>query len=179
MAIEVGEFNRGRWAVATTHPSKEHIALEHLARQGFETYSPRIRGRVRHGRRYVDKLRPLFPGYIFVDVPLRRAEWRPILSTYGIKTIIRFGGEPAMLDDEFIETLKSRESDGAITSPAAPYRVGQHVRMTGGAFDGVVATILSVNSSERLVVLMDLLKRGVRTSVSTRNVLPTADALAP
>jgi len=179
MAIEVIEIDRGRWAVAATHPSKEHLALKHLARQGFETYCPRIRRRVCHGRRYVDKLRPLFPGYVFVEVPLRRAEWRPILSTYGIKTIIRFGGEPAMLDDKFIETLKSRESEGAITCPAAPYQVGQQVRMTGGAFDGVVATILSVNSSERLVVLMDLLKRGVRTSVSTKSVLPSAGGLAP
>jgi transcriptional antiterminator RfaH len=179
MAVEAIELHHRRWAVATTHPSKEHIALEHLTRQGFETYCPRIRRRVRHGRCYVDKLRPLFPGYVFVEVPLRLAEWRPILSTYGIKTIIRFGGEPAMLNDEFIETLKSRESDGVITGPTAPYRVGQQVRMTGGAFDGVVATILSVNSSERLVVLMDLLKRGVHTSVNIRNVLPTAGALAP
>ncbi|MCH8240627.1 MAG: transcriptional activator RfaH [Proteobacteria bacterium] len=179
MAIEVIEFHRGRWAVAMTHLGKEHIALEHLARQGFETYCPRIAKRVRHGRRYVDKLHPLFPGYLFVEVPLHRAQWRPILSTYGIKTIIRFGGEPAMLGDEFIEALKSRESDGAITCPAAPYRVGQQIRMTGGAFDGVVATILSVNSSARLVVLMDLLKRGVRTSVSTKNVLPAVGDLAP
>ena len=84
-----------------------------------------------------------------------------------------------MLDDKFIETLKSRESEGAITCPAALYQVGQQVRMTGGPVDGVVATILSVNSSERLVVLMDLLKRGVRTSVSAKSVLPTVDVPAP
>jgi len=179
MAVDVIEFHRGRWAVAATHPSKENLALEHLARQGFETYCPRIRRRVHQGRRYMDKLRPLFPGYVFVEVPLRRAEWRPILSTYGIKTIIRFGDEPAMLDDEFIEALKNRESNGAIARPAAHYQTGQQVRMTGGAFDGVVATILSVNSNERLVVLLDLLKRGVRTSVSTENILPTVDGLAP
>jgi len=178
MAVEVIEFHRGGWAVAATHPCKEHIALEHLARQGFETYCPKIRGLARHGRRYVDKLRPLFPGYLFVEVPRRRTAWRPILSTYGIKTIIRFGDAPAMLDDEFIETLKSSESDGAITCPAAPYQVGQMVRMTGGAFDGVVATILSVNSNARLVVLMNLLKCSVRASVSTRNVLPAAEAPA-
>lgn len=173
MADEIGEFRPGKWVVAATQPRKERFAQEHLERQGFEPYCPLIHRRIRHARRYRDELRPLFPGYVFVRVALNRAEWRPICSTYGVRKLIRFGEEPALLEDQFIEALKAREKDGAIAPPAAMFKVGEKVKLTGGAFEGLVATILEVGTNERLLVLMDMLQRGVRTTISTANVLPT------
>ena len=79
----------GGWAVVNTQPHRETIALENLERQDFRAYCPVIRKRVRHARRSLDLLRPLFPGYLFAQVTLDR--WRPILSTYGVRSLVRCG----------------------------------------------------------------------------------------
>ncbi len=160
----------GAWVVANTQPHREHVAVENLERQEFLAYCPLIRKRVRHARRSRDELRPLFPGYLFVRVDRDLQRWRPILSTFGVRTLVRCGDRPGFLDDRFIHSLKAREMDGAIVKPESPYRVGQQVRITGGAFDGLVAQIVEMDEKHRLVVLMDLLNRPVKVRIEERGV---------
>jgi transcriptional antiterminator RfaH len=177
---ERGNLHRPRahdWAVVNTHPHREPIAREHLGRQGFEVYCPMMRRRRTHARRVENVLRPLFPGYVFVHLEPEQTGWRPILSTVGVRALVRFGDRLALLDEPFIRSLREREVDGVIVRrpclrPTSPYRVGQQVRLDGGAFDGVVATILSLDEKDRLVVLMDFLQRGVQARVTADQVIP-------
>ena len=172
------------WAAVNTHPHKEQQALEHLERQNFECYCPRIRKQVRHARRFREVVRPLFTGYIFVRVAAQRAHWRPIMSTIGVRSLVRFGDSPALMDERFIESLRACEEDGIVVSagrltrPSAPYKPGDTVRVSDGAFDGAVATILSVPGKDRLVILMDLLEQGVRAQISQDNVTPVSRSRA-
>jgi len=158
------------WAVVNTQPHKEGVAVDNLVRQGFSAYCPLVRKRVRHARKTHDVLRPLFPGYLFVEVPKDRRAWRPIVSTYGVRALLRHGDEPCRLDPRFIAALQAREIDGIIVAPASPYEVGQQVRITDGPFEGLVATITDMNEKDRLVVLMDLLNRPVRVRLYGRQV---------
>ncbi|MGI9404150.1 MAG: transcription termination/antitermination NusG family protein, partial [Hyphomicrobium sp.] len=130
------------WAVVNTHPHREHIAVENLQRQEFWAYCPMVRRQRRHSRRVTDVLRPLFPGYLFAQVNPDTQRWRPMLSTLGVRAVVRCGDRLSLIEDAFIQSLKDREADGVIARPASPYRVGQEVRMAGGAFDGLVATII-------------------------------------
>jgi transcriptional antiterminator RfaH len=155
----------GTWAVVNTQPHRERLAVTNLSRQNFDVYCPMILKRVRHARRAQDVLRPLFLGYVFVAVDPDLQRWRPILSTFGVRTLIRTGERPSLLSDAFIQGIKAREIDGAIVRPDAPYRLGQQVRLSGGAFDGLVATIIAMDEKDRLVVLMDLLNRPVKVRV--------------
>lgn len=158
------------WVAVNTHPHRELTAVENLVRQGFDTYCPMVRRRVRHARRTQDVLRPLFPTYLFVEVNLDVRQWRPILSTIGVRTLVRCGDELSFLDDGFIEALKSREVDGAIVRPENAYAIGQEVRIAGGPFDGLIARIVEMAERDRLVVLMDLLNQSVRVKVKAEGV---------
>lgn len=160
------------WAVVNTHSHKEQVALEHLRRQSFEVYCPRVRKRISHARRFLDVERPLFPGYVFVRVTAGGDQWRPILSTAGVRTLVRFGNQLGLLDDAFIASLRARERDGVVVAPESPYQPGQRVRLAGGPFDGVTATIISSAEKDRLVVLMDLARNSVRATVSQNRVIP-------
>lgn len=161
-----------RWIVATTHPHSEAIAREHLDRQGFAVYCPMLRKRRSHARRVDTVLRPMFPGYIFVNLTGSTPTWRPIQSTTGIRSIVRFGDEPATLDSTFIAALQSREEDGAIIRPPTPFVVGQQVQIEGGPLDGLLARILTLNDRERITVLLDVMNRGVKTVVDSRQLTP-------
>ena len=158
------------WIVINTHPHREHTALENLGRQAFEAYCPMIRRQRSHARRVETVLRPLFPNYLFVKANRELARWRPILSTFGVRTIVRAGDELSFIDDGFISSLKAREVNGAIVRPASPYRLGQQVQMTGGPFDGIVATIIEMDEKERLVVLLQLMNRPVRVKVKSEDI---------
>ena len=112
----------------------------------------------------------MFPGYIFVRIDRDLRRWRPILSTLGVRTLVKCGDYPSLLEDGFIHSLKAREADGAIVRPANPYQVGHRVRVAAGPFDGLVATIIEMDAKDRLIVLMDLLNRPVRVKLAAQQV---------
>jgi len=160
------------WAVVSTHPHKERFALENLERQDFRPYCPLIRRRRSHARRVSDVLRPLFPGYLFVRIDAESERWRPILSTLGVRGLVRCGDRLSLLEDSFVRGLRAREIEGVIERPARPYSVGQEVRLAGGAFDGLVATIIEMRERDRLTVLTQMLNQAVKVKVDERHISP-------
>ena len=158
------------WVAINTQPHREHIAIEHLQRQEFKVYCPLFMKRIRHARRAFDAKRPLFPGYLFVEVLKDRSAWRPILSTIGVRTLVRCGDQLSYVDNGFIESLRARELDGVIARPDRAFNIGQQVRMAGGPFDGLVATIIEMDDRERLTVLMAMLNGQVKVKVGAENI---------
>jgi transcriptional antiterminator RfaH len=56
--------------------------------------------------------------------------------------------------------------------PANAYRIGQQVHVSTGSFDKIVATIIEMGENDRLVVLMNLMNRGVRVKLTGEAVSP-------
>lgn len=165
----------GCWVVVNTHPHKERFALDNLARQAFSAYCPMLRTRIRHARVTRQALRPMFPGYVFAAVNTDVQRWKPLLSTFGVRSVVRNGDRLSFLPPGFVEALKAREVDGAIARPSTPLQVGQTVRLTREPFDGLVATIAAMDDRQRVVVLLDMLNRPVRVSV---DISVVSDVLA-
>ncbi|MGE3919103.1 MAG: transcription termination/antitermination protein NusG [Hyphomicrobiaceae bacterium] len=158
------------WVVVNTHPHKERFAIENLHRQRFESYCPMLRARVRHARRTQDVLRPMFPGYLFTAVTSDIGRWRSMLSTFGVRSVVRNGDRLSYLPNGFVEALQAREVGGAIVRPASPFSVGQTVKVVQGAFDGIVATIVDMDERDRVVLLMELLQRPVKVTLDSTYV---------
>jgi len=162
------------WVAVGTHHFKEAQAVQNLERQGFQAYCPMIRKKVRHARRLREVLRPLFPGYVFVSLDAEHDQWRPILSTIGVRTLIRFGDRLGILPRSFVESLRSLEDEGAIPLPCAKdsYASGERVRLREGPFEGVIATVLRCDDNGRLTLLMDMLSRSVSVKAGLEQVVP-------
>jgi transcriptional antiterminator RfaH len=160
------------WAVVNTQPHKERVALANLERQGYRAYCPLIRRSRSHARRVEQVLRPLFPSYLFARVDTGAQRWRPMLSTLGVRSLVRCGDRLSLIDDSFVQSLKAREEDGVIARPQSPYRLGQQVRVAGGPFDGLVATIIGLHERERLTVLLGLLSRAVKVQIDEQQISP-------
>ena len=161
----------GEWAAAATHPHREALASENLARQGFKSYCPVIIRRVRHARRAYDTAKPLFPGYLFIELKNWRTQLRPLLSTLGIRTVVMSGGRPATLPAGFVENLKAREIDGKIARPDRAFQVGQTVMIHNGPFDGLIGQIVELRENDRVLLLLDVLKRATRVSVDAKQLV--------
>lgn len=164
----------GDWVAASTHQHKETVAIANLERQGFRAYCPMVRRKVRHARRLQEVLRPLFPGYVFVRIEPEHDQWRPILSTIGVRTLVHFGDRLGVVPESFVEGLRAREEDGAVPMPRyrESYASGEKLRFRDGPFEGLIATVLECEENDRLLVLIDLLRQSVRARVPIDNVVP-------
>ena len=142
--------------------------MENLVRQDYEAYCPMIVRRIKHARRAYDAKRPLFPGYVFVERPGECHLWRPLLGTFGVRSVVCNGETPSLLPAGFVESLKAREFDGAIQKPVSPFKTGQSVTINGGPFDGLVGQILEIRESDRVLLLLSLLNQQTRVHIETK-----------
>ena len=146
-----------RWYAVQTQPRREALAAEHLQRQGFAPFVPHLRRAVAWRGGTQLRREALFPGYVFAQVDLGAQRWRSINGTIGVARLVSQGERPVALPEGFVETLQ-RAGDGTGTVVIEErLEPGERVRITGGAFDGMVGELASLGPSERAVVLLQLL----------------------
>ena len=161
-----------QWYAVYTRPQEETKALQHLLRQGYSAYLPRYRTRISHARRHQTVLRPLFPRYLFAGIDRASMRWRPILSTIGVADVVRAGAEPAPVPSEVVAALREREDAGGFdrVDPRQSLRLGEFVRVTAGALQDMVGRLVELPDQDRVVVLLELLGRAVRTQLRVEAV---------
>ena len=156
-----------RWYVAYTQLGAETLAEGQLIQQGFETYLPRCIRTIRHARRVRDVVVPLFPRYLFIEIDMQVQRWRSVNGTRGVSYLVAMGDRPAAVPQGIVEEIKSREtSDKLIEVPQKlPYETGETVEVTTGALTDQVGKFLRMDARQRVVVLLELLGRGLEVSV--------------
>ena len=148
-----------RWFAVNTRPSSEERALINLERQGWYSFCPRFSRTTKSGRRMTTHLRPLFPGYVFVNMNTSRSRWRSIDGTFGVRTIVKVGDLPAPLPVGVLEALIAMTDEAGKVSFASSLNPGQDVRFQSGPFAGLIGTLEHLDASGRVTVLLDLLGR--------------------
>ena len=164
-------MSNARWYVVQTQPHAEARAQEHLRRQGFTTYLPRLIKSRRHARKTEQVSRPLFPRYMFVLIDSTQQGWHTIRSTFGVSSLV--GGEngPMAVREGVIEALQQREgADGHFRMDAPQFLRGAAVRVLDGVFASCVGLFESMSDKDRVAVLLDLLGRRVRVVLEAESV---------
>jgi transcriptional antiterminator RfaH len=119
-----------RWYVVQTQPHAESKAQEHLRRQGFTTYLPKLIKSRCHARKTEKVSRPLFPRYMFVLIDSTHQGWHAIRSTIGVTALIGGEGGPMPLRSGIIEALRDQEcADGFYRDKAVTFAPGATVRV--------------------------------------------------
>ena len=162
------------WIVITTHANAEDLAIANLERQGFECYCPKVVKKIRHARKERLVKRPFFPGYLFVNMSSGFAGLRTISFSRGVRSIVSFSERPSAVPDGLVDSLKACEKKGELRGPSAKerFKKGQKIRLNGTPFHDFVGHILKVDERERVWILLDLLRGGVRACVPGDAVMP-------
>jgi transcriptional antiterminator RfaH len=147
-----------QWYVIQSHANKEESLKRQLELKGITCFHPTLRVKPVNPRSR--KIRPLFPGYLFVSLDLDQTnvsdlQWMP--NTAGL---VCFGGEPARVPDNLIEVLKRKITiiDAEAHSSSQGLQPGDAVIIQGGpleGFEGIFQTHLS--GHERVQILLKLL----------------------
>ena len=156
------------WSVIRCHPNSEKIAIRNLVNQEFDYYQPLLLERkIRKQKAQLVEV-PLFPCYLFVKIVDR---WMSLQSTYGVAKIIQSGPMPAMVRDEVIDDLRSREHNGYIQLPKPDeFKVGDKVRIGAGIFEGREALVDRMPPKERQKILLMLLGSQIKVLVAAEDL---------
>jgi transcription antitermination factor NusG len=146
------------WYAVRSKPRKEDAVWRQIVSQGFETYYPRIRVNPVNPRSR--KIKPYFPGYLFVNADLEQAgvstfQWMP--HSIGL---VSFGGEPAVVPDNLILAIHKRvdEINAAGGELFEGLQSGEVIWIKEGPFRGYEAIFdARLPGSERVRVLIEFL----------------------
>jgi len=161
------------WYLIYTKPRQEALAQENLQRQGYGVYLPKVRLMRRRRGKQEAVVEPLFPRYLFIHLDTQTDNWAPIRSTFGVASLVRFGSEPAQVPDELVAQLKSQEGQEGLHEWAEPkLKVGDRVRVAEGPLKGVEGILLAKSGQERVMLLLEMLGKEVRTHLTTGQIEP-------
>lgn len=163
------------WYVVNTQPNSEEKARLNLARQGFRPYLPRYKKFITHARRRELVKRPLFPGYLFVDMDVELCAWRKINSTFGVYGLITQDNRPAAIPNAVVEEIQAHENDeGVIQLPAPRFQPGEPLRIEAGPFVDQSGLFDCFDDNDRVTVLLALMGRQVKIHVPQDHVTAIA-----
>jgi transcription antitermination factor NusG len=147
-----------QWYALRSKPRKEDTVWTQLNIRGIENYYPRLRVHPVNPRSR--KVKPYFPGYIFIrvdleDVGLSFFRWMP--HTLGL---VAFGGEPAQVPENLIHAIRKRinEINEAGGEQLDGLKTGDKIRIQAGPFSGFEGIFdIRLPGKERVRVLLNLL----------------------
>lgn len=151
--------NEIHWYAISSKPHKEQIIFSQLQEKGFEVFYPRLRVKPVNPRS--SKIRPYFPGYLFVRADLDTCgrnlfEWLP-----GAHGLVSFGDEPSIVPSELIAVLRGQLGpNGIFEAPSPSFQPGDKVKIHRGIFTGYEAIFdKTLRGGDRVQVLLTLLRQ--------------------
>lgn len=156
------------WYVLHSKPNKESLLGEQLSLRKIETFLPQIRVHPVNPR--ARKIKPYFPGYVFVrlsldEVGLSVLQWLP-----GAIGFVSYGGQPSTIPDGLIHAIRKRvdEINASGGELFNDLKQGDLVEIRSGPFagyEGIFDTRLT--GDERVRVLLKLLQgRSTKLDIS-------------
>jgi transcriptional antiterminator RfaH len=153
-------LNEQAWYLAYTKPRLENMAKDNLSQQGFEVFLPLFKKFKKTETGLVSVFEPMFPRYLFFRPSHEGQSIATVRSTKGVSHLVRFGFEPAVLQDSMVQAIVSLEQtrNQISVQEASPYKVDQAVKLKHNAFHNVQGLVHSVGS-KRIAVLLEILGR--------------------
>lgn len=156
------------WYAVYTFPRHEKAVSEQMRFKGVEFYLPLFE-KLSKWKDRVSKIHlPLFPGYVFVRIPLNQRG--RVLSLPGVIRIVSFNGRPAPLPETDIETLRAYLAYHK-AEPHPYLCAGKRVRVSRGALDGLEGVVVRRKGQTRFVVSIDSIHRSVALEVDAADLL--------
>ena len=141
-----------KWYALYTRSRMEKKARLGLEQRGIECYLPLKRVRRQWGKQSRTTYQPLISCYIFVRVSQK--ERYDVLMADGVSWYIRIDGQPAVIPDCQMDSLKlfmeKQNSDIEVTSERI--NKGDLVRVTGGPLKDACAEVVEIRGKYRLLI---------------------------
>jgi transcription antitermination factor NusG len=161
-----------RWYAVRTRSRHEKLVARQLESQGIQSFLPVVTKISNWSDRRKAVELPLFSGYAFVRLDHASSDRVRVLQTQGVVSFVGVQGAGIPIPDQEIENINTLLAS-KVSYQERPYlQIGQRVRVTGGALDGVEGILAAENSDRSLVISVGLIQRSLSVRVAGYNVQP-------
>ncbi|NJN54349.1 MAG: hypothetical protein HC804_06055 [Anaerolineae bacterium] len=148
------------WYALRVKPHKERAVYELLQAQQGTLFFPTIQVKPVNPR--AAKVRPYFPGYLFIQTDLAEVGTHAYSWLPGTRGLVTFGDIPAVVPDNLIVELRQQirqiEANGGLMH--GRYQKGERVRIVSGPFAGYDALFdAHLPGADRVRVLLAFLSQ--------------------
>jgi transcription antitermination factor NusG len=161
----IEQFNIPRWYAVHTRAKHEKKVAAELQQRGMKAFLPAAR----EVRRWSDRRQvieaPLFPCYVFVHTDLLFTPRMAVLQTAGVLRFVGFNHGPVPIPDAQIEAVQAVLAKHLPVSSCGFIKVGEKVRIRGGALDGVEGVLAGRNGERRLIISIELIHQSMAVIV--------------
>jgi transcription antitermination factor NusG len=158
-----GAYVEPNWYVAYTRANHEKRVAKQLEGRTVDYFLPFYKSARRWKDRRVQLELPLFPGYVFVRLPLR--DRLRVLEVPGVVRLVGFDGHPAVLSEQEIEALRESLARELKVRPHPYLTVGRRVRIKSGPLSGLKGILVRKKGSFQVIVSIELIMRSVIAEV--------------
>ena len=153
------------WYALHTRPRHEKLVVQRLTDRGVETFLPLVTETHRWSDRKKTVQLPLFSCYVFAKFIPNRTERLTVLRVSGVLGLVGSGGEGASIPDEQIDAVRTLVENELPWTSHPFLKIGQRVRIRGGAMEGLEGILVSRNGNETLVISIDAIQRSLAVRV--------------
>lgn len=152
------------WYLIKTKPKQERIAVNNLENQNYDVYCP--------SAKIKNKFVVLFPGYLFINLDKTSENWGPIRSTRGVSNFVRFGLSYPKISNKVIEFIRLNEyKTTERIKIIGDFKSGDKVQITEGIFKDCVAIFESLQSDERVLLLLNIMGQQQEIKISEKSLI--------
>jgi transcription antitermination factor NusG len=172
LASSVEALHVPRWyAVHVRAKHEKRIAAE-LQERGVKAFLPAASQVHRWSDRRMVVEVPLFPCYVFVHMDLASTPRLAVLRTAGVFRFVGFKQGPTPIPDVQIEAVQTVLASHLPISACGFIKVGEKVRIRGGALEGVEGVLIGHNGARRLIISIDLIQQSMAVAVEGYDIEP-------
>jgi transcription antitermination factor NusG len=149
------------WYAILTRSRHEKAVVSRLQERGFTAFLPLVR----ESRAWSDRTKivdlPLFPGYVFVRTRPTNENKVRALRVDGVVQFIGARGEATAIPDEQIASVRALLTHQLKYTLHPFLKLGQRVRVRGGALRGLEGVLIARDGERALVVSIDAIERSL------------------
>ncbi len=165
--------NDAQWFAIHTRARHEKRVADRLLEQGLNTYLPLVKETHRWSDRKKIVEVPLFGCYVFAKFDPSSAQDRTrICRTDGVLQLLGMHGEAIPIPDRQIDAVRILVNEQLPYSLHPFLKIGERVRVRGGAMDGVEGILVGRNGDRTLVVSVEVIQRSLAVRIEGYRVEP-------
>jgi transcription antitermination factor NusG len=160
------------WYAVQTRARHEKAVAHRLSERGVNTFLPTVTEVHRWKDRKKTIELPLFDCYLFVKLMPTNEERQRVLRTDSVLGLVGTDRLGTPIPNEQIDAIRIL-IDEQLPCCSHPFlKIGQRVRIRGGALDGLEGILLSRKGNRKLIVSVDAMQRSLAVQIEGYNVEP-------
>jgi transcriptional antiterminator NusG len=165
------------WYVVQTKPANEDRVKGNLANQDIEHFLPLIGTYEYSNGKLVQRIKPLFPNYLFARLALGLHYYK-VKYTRGVSKLLGNGEGPTPISEKVIEVIQDRIGEDNLVKLQDDLKEGDFVQVTSGPLKDMVGIFQKRMSAKgRVKILLSMVGVDVPVQISRWQIKKVASVV--